>query len=240
MSNPIATERLDVPADDGTSVGLYIARPEGSPRGGIIVLQEIFGVNPHIRDVTERFAREGYLAAAPDLFHRQGTWYEGSYTDFAPSRERANQASQDNIRADLRATHAWLAKQLPAIAARIASIGFCMGGRQSFVANGVLPLACAVSFYGSNIPPLGELAASQSGPFMAVWGGLDKGIDLAQRRAVFDLLNGANKPFVDITFSDADHGFFCDMRSHYQPVAARQAWALVKAFFDEHLATKQG
>ena len=68
-----------VRVEDGRELGVYVVEPAGAPRGAVIVLQEIFGVNAHIRDVTERFAREGYLAVAPDLFHRSGAWWEGSY-----------------------------------------------------------------------------------------------------------------------------------------------------------------
>jgi carboxymethylenebutenolidase len=226
------TERRALAVDDGTELGVYVATPDAQPRGAIIVLQEIFGINAHIRDVTERFAREGYLAAAPDLFHRIEPWWEGSYGDLQPGVQKAMATSQDHIRADLRATH----KLLTDVERhKVGSVGFCMGGRQSYVANGILPLACAVSFYGSNIVGLPDLATSQSGPLLLLWGGLDKGIDKNQRRAVADLLEGASKPFVEANFSSAQHGFFCDQRSQYHEPSAKQAWSLVKAFLAEHL-----
>lgn len=228
------TAKHAVAVDDGTELGLYVARPAGPPRGGLIVLQEIFGVNPHIRSVADRFAREGYLTVAPDLFHRDGAWFESGYDDYAPGMARASSVTQPQIRSDLRAAHAFVAGELPA-GARIGAIGFCMGGRQAFVANGILPLACALSFYGSNIPSLAELAGTQHGPLLLAWGGLDPMIDAAQRRAVADLMGAAKKPFVEATFSDAGHGFFCDARGQYQPVAAKQAWALVCAFLEAHL-----
>jgi carboxymethylenebutenolidase len=216
--------------DDGTELGVYVVEPAGTPRGAVIVLQEIFGVNSHIRDVTERFAREGYLAVAPDLFHRIEPWWEGSYGDFKAGVEKAMATSQDHIRADLRATHAMLGSM------KTAAVGFCMGGRQAYVANGILPLACAISFYGSNIVGLPELAPKQSGPLLLLWGGRDKGIDVNQRRATVDLMIGAERPFVETTFSDAEHGFFCDQRSAYNPAAAKQAWALATSFLATHLA----
>ncbi len=235
MSEPsIRTEKRTLAVDDGTELGIHVARPAGTPRGGLLVLQEIFGVNTHIRDVTERFAREGYLAVAPDLFHRGGAWFESGYADLAPCLARANALTQPQIRADLRASHAYLAADLGADA-KVAAVGFCMGGRQAFVANGTLPLACAISYYGAGLPGLADLAPSQSGPVLMFWGGLDKHIDAAQRRAAADLLIAAHKPYVDVTFGAADHGFHCDARASYHPVAARQAWALTRAFLADHL-----
>jgi carboxymethylenebutenolidase len=226
--------RIDVSADDGTTLGLHVAKPDGAPRAAIMVLQEIFGVNAHMRDVADRFAKLGYLTVVPDLFHRQGAWWESGYADIAPGVQRAQALTQDQIRSDLRATHAWVSKELPQ--AKVSAVGFCMGGRQAFVANGILPLACAVSFYGSNIPGLADLAAKQSGPIALLWGGMDKGIDVAQRRAVADLLIEAKKTYAELTFGDANHGFFCDARSQHHPASAKQAWAFVKAFLEENLA----
>src|SRR5438067_13507492 len=81
---PITSEFIDLSVDDGSSMRAYVARPEGAPRAGLIVFQEIFGINSHIRDITERFAREGYLSIAPELFHRTGPGFESGYTDMTP------------------------------------------------------------------------------------------------------------------------------------------------------------
>ncbi|MGZ3422827.1 MAG: dienelactone hydrolase family protein [Polyangiales bacterium] len=229
----MSESRIDIPVDDGTTLGLHVEKPSGTPRAAIIVLQEIFGVNAHMRSVARRFADLGYLAVVPDLFHRQGAWFESGYQDIAPGAKRAQAITQDEIRADLRATHAHLAKELPG--AKIGAVGFCMGGRQAWVANGILPLACAVSFYGSNIPGLGDLAEKQSGPIALIWGGEDHSINAEQRRAVAELLMEAKKPYVELNFGYATHGFFCDARSQYHPVAAKQAWAFVQAFVEAHL-----
>jgi carboxymethylenebutenolidase len=228
-------ETRTVAADDGTELGLYVARPNGQARGALIVLQEVFGVNDHVRDLTRRFAEEGYLCAAPDLFHRTGEWFEGSASDFKAAVARAQATTQPNIRSDLRATHDFLREEVSA-ARKIGAVGFCMGGRQAFVANGILPLSCAISFYGSNVAGLPDLAPTQSGPAMFLWGARDAHIDLAQRRTVVDLFTAAQKPYVDITFGDADHGFFRDGSAQYHEPSARQAWALVRAFLDVHLA----
>jgi len=229
------SETRSVAVDDGTEVDLYLAHPSGTPRGGLIVLQEIFGVNAHIQDVTRRLAAEGWLAAAPDLFHRQERGFQSGYEDIAPGARFAQATTQAEIRADIRATFAELRRMLGG-QAKIGAIGFCMGGRQAYVANGILPLACAISFYGSNIVGLPELAATQSGPVLLLWGGRDPMIDAAQRRAVADMLHAANGPFVEASFDAASHGFYCDARSAYHPESAAVAWALAKAFLDTHLA----
>src|SRR5689334_2535221 len=100
----IHTERVTIPVADGTTMSGYLCRPEGEGKHpGIILLQEIFGVNAHIRDVAERFAREGYTVLAPDLFHRLQPDYVGNYDDFQPSIKLAMQYSGEQSEADLRA-----------------------------------------------------------------------------------------------------------------------------------------
>jgi carboxymethylenebutenolidase len=111
-----------------------------------------------------------------------------------------------------------------------------MGGRAAFVANAVLPLQAAVSFYGGGIAPgLLPRAAQQHGPLLLIWGGLDALIDLSQRRAVGDALRAAGKTFVELEYSDADHGFFCDQRASYHATAAAEAWVLVLKFLRNRL-----
>ena len=113
-----------------------------------------------------------------------------------------------------------------------------MGGRVAFLTNVVLPVSAAISFYGGGIAPnpfspgLLDRAGDLHAPQMLLWGGLDKHIGPELTRAVTEALRAAGKPFVNVEFSDADHGFFCDARSSYNPNAARQAWALVLAFLN--------
>jgi carboxymethylenebutenolidase len=133
--------------------------------------------------------------------------------------------------ADAHAAYDWLQKNPRVAPNATASIGFCMGGRVSFLANSVLPLRAAISFYGTAIAP-GFLsrAAQQNGPVLFFWGGLDARITRDQTRSVVDAITEAKKTFVNVDFSDADHGFFCDARSNYNERAAKQAWALATQF----------
>lgn len=227
-----------VDVGDGSHMALYVARP-AQPKGApaIIVLQEAFGLNGHMRDVADRCAREGYLAVAPELFHRSAEHgFEGSYDNFEAVMQHYNAVTEDGLEADLHAALGWLRDDPQCDADRVAALGFCMGGRAAFVANAVLPLRAAVSFYGGGIAPASlARAADQHGPLLLFWAGLDAHIDLQQRRAVGDALRVAQKNFVEVDYSDADHGFFCDQRPSYHPAAATEAWALTLAFLRNRL-----
>jgi carboxymethylenebutenolidase len=228
-----------VEVGDGSRMALYVARPaERKNAPAIIVLQEAFGLNGHIRDIAERCAREGYVAVAPELFHRSAEHgFEGSYDNFEAVMQHYQSVTDSGLDADLQATLNWLRVDPQCDAERIAALGFCMGGRAAFVANAVLPLRAAVSFYGGGIAPTYLPRASQQhGPLLLIWGGLDAHIDLAQRRAVGDALRAAQKAFVEVEYSDADHGFFCDQRASHHPAAASEAWALTLAFLRNRLS----
>jgi len=228
-----------VKVDDQTEMALFVARPSGAAQApALLVLQEAFGVNEHIREVTERCARAGYLAVAPELFHRSAPHgYEGSYEDMAGVMVHYQAVTEAGLEADLRATMSWLQRDSQCDTARIGAIGFCMGGRAAFIANAILPLRAAVSYYGGGIAPTYlPHAAQQHGPLLLIWGGLDKHIDLHQRHAVADALRAAHKTFVEVEYSDADHGFFCDARSSYNVFAASESWALTLAFLSNRMA----
>jgi carboxymethylenebutenolidase len=217
---------------DDTIMGAFTARPAaGGPYPGLIVLQEAFGVNDHIRDVATRFAAQGYVTIAPELFHRTAPGFEGSYTDFDAIRPHMQALTEEGLTTDLKAAHDWLRGDPQTQPTQIAAVGFCMGGRVAFLANATLPLQAAVSFYGGGIAPaLLHHATALHGPMLFFWGGLDKHIDVAQRRAVIDALTEAGRAFLNVEISDADHGFFCDARASYNERAAALAWNLTMTF----------
>ena len=237
----IKTEWVTLNVADGTSMRAYVARPRDSaPLTGLLVYQEAFGVNEHIRDVTTRFAREGYIAVSPELFHRSAPGFEGAYNNFEAARTHVMALTHQNLEADVRAVYQWLHAEPATQGRRIACVGFCMGGRVTFLTNAILPVSAAISFYGGGIAPnpyspgLLNRAGDLHAPQMLLWGGLDKHLSPDVTRAVTDSLRAANKPFVHVEFSDADHGFFCDARSSYNPNAARQAWALALTFLNTY------
>lgn len=230
----ILQERIELSVSDGTRMSAYVAKPrDRDANAGIIVLQEAFGVNSHIRNVTDRFAVEGYVAIAPELYHRTAPGFEGNYGDFAAVSPHMKAMTIPGAEADLRAAYGWLESQ-KVEKQKIFSAGFCMGGRMSYLANSILPLEKAVSFYGGGIAPdLLDRAHNLHGRMLLFWGGLDKHITAEKRRSVADALTVAGKQFVNVEFSNADHGFFCDERAAYQPQAAREAWALMQEFLGD-------
>jgi len=234
MSYPNA---VILPVADHTELQAYTALPttEG-PHPGIILLQEAFGVNHHIRSVADRLALAGYVVVAPELFHRTAApGLEIPYNDFPSAAPHFQGITPEGLTADLQAAHAWLQAQPGVVADKIGSIGFCLGGRVSFLANAVLPLAAAVSYYGGGTHLLKDRAQNLHAPHLFFWGGLDQHISKAQVTEVIEAVDAAGKPYVNTVISYADHGFHCDERPSYHPQAAKEAWALTLAFFNEKL-----
>lgn len=231
MSTSTALERIELSVSDGTKMHARVARPTGAPANtpAMIVFQEAFGVNGHICDIAGRFADLGFTAIAPELYHRTGDDVQLSYSGPQEERQKHSGAvTVDGLAADIKATFEWVTKSAKIAPERTACIGFCMGGRVSFLANGTVPLAAAVSFYGGRTNDLvAQYAKSQSSPILQFWGGQDKAIPKEQRREVQDALDAAGKAHQQVLFSYAEHGFFCNERPSYNADAARQAWALV-------------
>jgi len=236
----IRSEYVTLKVGDGTQLRCWTSRPVSDGKhAGLIVFQEAFGVNAHIRDITQRFAREGYMAIAPELFHRTAAGFEAQYDDFSSTVPHMRALRDVDTQADQRSTLDWLRENIGQ-SAPVAAIGYCMGGRAAFLAGLTLPLAGAISYYGGGIAPnptnpglLGH-APELRCPMLLFWGGKDKHILPEDRRAVNDTLTAGGKNFVDVEISDADHGFFCDARPSYNPTAAALAWPLTLAFLKTH------
>lgn len=228
----VQTEVVTLQVADGTSMNAYVATPAGRRKlPGLLVFQEAFGVNPHIRDVTERFAKQGYVAIAPELFHRTGPGFEGSYTDFSACMPHMQALTPDSLINDAQAAFDWLQENPRVLPNSTAGVGFCMGGRTSFLANSALPLKAAISFYGGGIAPsLLPRVSDIHGPMLFFWGVLDSHIPPDQIRSVIDAMKESKKTYVNVEFSDAGHGFFCDVRASYKETAAKQAWDLSLRF----------
>jgi carboxymethylenebutenolidase len=226
-----------IEVSDGSTMRAYVARPSASGKSpALLIFQEAFGVNAHIRSVADRFAAEGYVALAPELFHRASPGFEGDYGNFNSVRPMVEALTDAGLEADIYASFDWLSRDASVDPHRIGSIGFCLGGRASFLANAIVPLKGAVSFYGGNIAQtLTHLAPQLHGAALMFWGGQDKRILPEHIRAVVDALRAAKKPYTNIEFSEAEHGFFCDARSSYHRESAEQAWHIVLRFLKTHL-----
>jgi len=231
---------IHLKVDDGSEMEAYTAIPAdamGRNAPGLILLQEAFGVNHHIRDVADRFAAQGFVVIAPELFHRSAPpYFEGSYSDFPSIMPHMNALSIEGNTADLKAAYHWLKHHELVNPANIFSIGYCMGGRVSFLANATLPLSAGVSYYGGNIKILADKAADVSGRHLFFWGGLDKHIGQDQIDLITGALDSAGKEYINVKFSYADHAFACDERPSYNEDATKEAWAMTLAFFENNMA----
>ena len=221
MSN-ITSKHVEIKVEDGTTMLAWVAEPEGrKATRGIMVFPEVFGVNPHIRDVTNRFASLGMVAISPELFHRTAPpEWECSYTDFQSAMPHMQAAKEATIESDVKATHQWLKSNSQA-GDNIACAGYCMGGRVSFIANSAVPLKAAISYYGGNMPGVLHRTGKLSAPMILFWGEKDSHIPVEHRNQIMSSMREAKKEYIDILFSNADHRFFYDARASYEPNSAK-------------------
>jgi carboxymethylenebutenolidase len=233
----IVTQKVSLRVADGSAMNAYVARPaDGSAHPGLLVFQEAFGVNAHIREVTERLARAGVVAIAPELFHRTAPGFEGRYDDFPASVPHMKAMTVEAMTQDIRAAYDFMVGDPQVRKEAIASIGFCLGGRASFLANATVPLQAAISFYGGGIAPgLLPQVANLHAPMLFFWGGKDKHIGQEQIRALIDECKRVSKPYVNVEISEADHGFFCNARASYHSEAANLAWNICESFLHFHV-----
>jgi carboxymethylenebutenolidase len=231
------TEKVTLQVGDGTTMDAYVAMPaEGGKLPGLMVFQEAFGVNAHIRDVGGRYAAQGYVTIAPELFHRTAKNFDGPYNDFPAVVPHLSALTPEGLIADATAAFDWLQKNSRVLPNATACVGYCMGGRTSYLANSALPLKAAISYYGGGIAPgLLARAPQQHGPILFFWGVQDGHIPAEQVRAVTDAMKAAKKTYVNVEFSDADHGFFRDVTAAYREAPAKQSWDLALRFLASYV-----
>ena len=218
--------------NDGSEMDIYVARPSAKPKAGIIIFQEIFGVNSHIQDVTNRFAELGLLAIAPDLFHREIVRFESDYKDFEKPMELLGKYTTPQMAEDINASYNSLKSELGND--NIATTGYCMGGMVSFLANALVPLKAAISYYGP-IPKIAEQAKNQHAPLLMLWGGKDSHLGREAPHKSAEAMDKAEKIYTNVVFSEADHGFNCDQRESYNKPASELSWTLVEKFLAQNI-----
>jgi len=243
----IQTERVRIPLSAGGAMGGYLARPDGvEARPAVLVYMEIFGVNPHIREVVDRLAREGYVALAPDYFHRTGPGVEYGYDDqgFAGGMKLLTALKADEMIADAKAAIAYLRGRKDVRGDRIGAMGFCIGGHMTYLTACETDVRAAASFYGGGIAapqgPGGQASTvgrtgKIKGRLLCLFGGKDAFIPIDQVDAIRDAFAKAKTRSEVVVYPGADHGFFCDQRAAYQEKAAKDAWERVKKLFREEL-----
>jgi carboxymethylenebutenolidase len=220
----------DLRSTDGFSLPAYIAQPSGKARGGVVVLQEIFGVNSHIRSVADGYAKDGYLAVAPSTFHRVKPGVDLGYAEGDMKDGMALKAAAEKVLpavlADIQAaiTHA-------SQAGKVGIVGYCWGGLLTWRAACLLDgLAAAAPYYGGGVTTPEEIARKPKCPVLAHFGDQDHWIPV-------DTVEAFKKahPEVEVHLYHANHGFNCDQRGSYNAEAAKLARERTLAFFAKHV-----
>ena len=212
-------------AKDGHIVDLYVAKPKSEAVATVIVLQEIFGITDHIKDVCKQYAAHGYLAIAPALFDRIKKNIVLDYSSFAEGRDYKMQLQDEQVLLDIAASAATAENDL-----KVAVIGFCFGGALSYLASTRLNLNCAISYYGGGIA---EKYINQNPlcPIMYHFGALDPIIPSTDVAAI-----QSNHPEgVFHIYDDAGHGFNCSDRRDYHSESAKIAFARSLEFLKMHV-----
>jgi len=224
---------IEIPASDGGSFQGYLALPPAGQGPGIIILQEIFGVNAHIRGVAEQYAAQGYAVLAPDIFWRIEPRMEIGY--HGQDRVRANQLyeqlDKDLALADVGATAARL-RSLPEVSGKVAAIGFCLGGWLTYAAAAAQVIDIGISYYGGGIQDALGLADRIVAPMQFHFGGSDPHVPVsvaADLRKAF-----AGRDAEVHTYSQADHGFNCWERETYDAGASALAHERALQFLHVH------
>ncbi|MBV1774922.1 dienelactone hydrolase family protein [Burkholderiaceae bacterium DAT-1] len=229
---------VSIPVGDKHMPG-YRAMPEGDgPFPVVLVVQEIFGVHEHIRDVCRRFARQGYLAVAPELYFRQGS--VANLPSIDDIMKIVREVPDAQVMGDLDATVAWAKASSKGDTGKLAVTGFCWGGRITWLYTAHNPgIKAGVAWYGrlvgqpsaNNPKHPADLAAQLHAPVLGLYGGDDKGIPQESVDTMRAAIKAANKPSEIIVYPNMPHGFHADYRETYREEAAKDGWKRLLAWF---------
>ncbi len=241
------TEEIQITTSNGETMGGYLALPSGDgPHPAVIVYMEIFGVNDHIRDVTRRVADEGYVALAPDYFHRTGAGMQLAYDDagMAEGMKQLGQLKADQMLADAKDAIAYLRSRSDVVGDRIGAMGFCIGGHMTYLTACETDIVAAASYYGGAIaaeqgpgggPSTLSRTARITGRIHCYFGGKDALIPMHRVDAVRSALEAGGIEHEIHIYDEADHGFHCDQRATYHEASAKDAWRRTFELFKETL-----
>ena len=219
-------ENITLTASDGFTFDAYRAAPAGTPKGGIVVIQEIFGVNAHIREVADSYAADGYLAIAPAVFDRAKKNVELGQDAMNAGRGLKDACSYENAVLDLTA-----AVKAASEGGKVGTVGYCWGGTLSYLCSTRVPgVSASVVYYGGQIIPFNDekLAA----PAMMHFGETDAGIPLSDVEAI----RSAHPEAEVFVYDGAGHGFNCDHRGSYNEASCKTARERTNAFFAKNLS----
>lgn len=220
-------QNIVLTSKDGFKLDAYRADPAGKPRGAVVVIQEIFGVNHHIKSLADRYAQLGYLAIAPALFDRVEKGFDVGYDGAAMDRARANAGKAD---LNLRLADTQAAIDVAKEAGKVAVVGYCMGGSIAFLATTRLNnVAAGVGYYGGQIAQVAS--EKPKAPLMLHFGEKDQAIPLTDVEKI-----KAAQPGVPIyVYNGAGHGFHCDERGSFNAEAAQVAACRTQEFLAKHV-----
>jgi len=233
---------VKIPVADGEIPGYRAMPATGKHFPVVLVVQEIFGVHEHIRDLCRRFAKQGYLAVAPELYARQGD--VSKIADWKQIyAEVVSKVPDAQVMSDLDATIAWAGRSSGGNAKKVAITGFCWGGRIVWLYAAHNPkLKAGVAWYGrlkGDANPLQpkypmDIVADLEAPVLGLYGGKDQGIPLDDVEQMRAALKAAKKPCEIVVFPEAPHGFLADYRPSYREADAKEGWAKCLAWFRAH------
>ncbi|MYM36015.1 dienelactone hydrolase family protein [Duganella sp. FT94W] len=225
---------IEIDSADG-AFGAYLSLPRGGKGPGIVLLQEIFGVNQHIRNVADQYAADGYVVLAPDLFWRHGARIELGYDEAGWQRAVELMQATDFAKAqqDISATLKVL-RGLDGVSGKVAALGYCFGGRLSYhtAANGLVD--AAVAYYGGGIQNALERAPEIKVPVLMHFGARDDHIPNEAVKRIAETFEHNEQVEIHV-YDDAEHGFNCNHRASYQQRAAAAAHGNTLVFLSELL-----
>jgi carboxymethylenebutenolidase len=227
LQEALLGKHFTLTAADHHQLGAYRADPQGKAKGGIVVIQEIFGVNNHIRNVCDRLAGEGYTAVAPALFDRKQRNFESGYSpdEIAEARKFIASPDWDAMLRDTDAAIQDLKKEGP-----VGIVGFCMGGSIAFLAATRLSgLSAAVAYYGGAIAKFAD--ERPRCPMQMHFGDQDQGIPMSD----VETIKQKRKDSEIYVYAGAGHGFHCDERGSFHPGSSKEAWSRTLAFLAKHV-----
>lgn len=222
------SEQIQLTAADGFSLSAYQASPTGTPKGAVVVIQEIFGVNGHIREVVDGYASEGYFAVAPALFDRVEPGIELGYE--GADMTRGVQLAFEKLQMPQTLSDVQAAISYAGAQGKVGVVGYCFGGLLTWLSACQLQgVAAAASYYGGGVA--GQMSMSPSCPTIMHFGDKDAHIPMSDVDQV-----KAAQPDVDVYVYSADHGFNCDHRASYDAASAASARERTLGHFSKHLA----
>lgn len=238
MLPQIQQTEVMISTPDGQMPAFLCTPVERGHKPAVILLMEAFGLTLHIRNVAARIAKEGYVVLAPDLYYRELPFNKFGYDEVEQGMAMMYRLDfSKSVEEDVRAAVAYVKSQPDVYPSRVGVTGFCLGGGLSFLTACRLSdeIAAVAPFYGMVLDEWIEAVTNITVPVYLFFGGADPFIPLERIKQIESRFEELGKEYTLKVYSNADHGFFCDERSSYNPLAAEDSWREFTQFFHKHL-----